>query len=75
MRVHQLLPRRPGVRRDARRHDGSVAVDRSDTRWCSDGFEFGCDDGAPLRITFAPDCYDREAMNWCATTRGHSGAG
>jgi transposase InsO family protein len=45
MREYQSLLRRPGVRRDTRRHDGRVAVDRSDTRWCSDGFEFRCDDG------------------------------
>ncbi len=32
MLEHQLLRRRPGVRRDNRRHDGRVAVDRSDTR-------------------------------------------
>ncbi|MCW3649189.1 IS3 family transposase, partial [Burkholderia cenocepacia] len=29
MREQQLLLRRPGVRRDKRRHDGRVAVDRS----------------------------------------------
>ncbi|VBY70119.1 integrase catalytic subunit [Burkholderia pseudomallei] len=73
MREHPLLLRRPGVRRDKRRHDGRVAVDRSNTRWCSDGFEFRCDDGTPLRVTFALDCCDREAMSWAATTGGHSG--
>ncbi|MBN8745888.1 IS3 family transposase [Pandoraea sp. XJJ-1] len=73
MREHQLLLRRPGVRRDKRRHDGRVAVDRSNTRWCSDGFEFRCDDGTPLRVTFALDCCDREAISWAATTSGHSG--
>ncbi|REE89219.1 transposase InsO family protein [Cupriavidus plantarum] len=73
LREHQLLLRRPGVRRDKRRHDGRVAVDRSNTRWCSDGFEFRCDDGTPLRVTFALDCCDREAISWAATTGGHSG--
>lgn len=73
MREHQLLLRRPGVRRDKRRHEGRVAVDHSDTRWCSDGFEFRCDDGQPLRVTFALDCCDREAISWAATTGGHSG--
>jgi len=73
IREHQLLLRRPGVRRDNRRHDGRVAVDRSGTRWCSDGFEFRCDDGTPLRVTFALDCCDREAISWAATTGGHSG--
>ncbi|CAB5316455.1 integrase catalytic subunit [Burkholderia multivorans] len=62
MREHQLLLRRPGVRRDKRRHDGRVAVDRSNTRWCSDGFEFRCDDGTPLRVTFALDCCVDAAM-------------
>lgn len=46
MRDHQLLLRRPGRRSDTRRHDGRIAVDRSNARWCSDGFEFRCDDGA-----------------------------
>ncbi|WP_198173324.1 IS3 family transposase [Cupriavidus sp. USMAA2-4] len=73
MREHHLLLRRPGVRRDKRRHDGRVAVDQSNTRWCSDGFEFRCDDGTPLRVTFALDCCDREAISWAATTGGHSG--
>ncbi|WP_322067363.1 IS3 family transposase [Burkholderia ubonensis] len=73
MRDHQLLLRRPGRRSDTRRHDGRIAVDRSNARWCSDGFEFRCDDGAPLRVTFALDCHDREAISWAATTGGHSG--
>ncbi len=73
MREYQLLLRRLGVRKDKRRHDGHVAVDRSNTRWCSDGFEFRCDDGTPLRVTFVLDCCDREAISWAATTGGHSG--
>ena len=32
MHEHQLLRRRPGVRRDKRRHDGRVAVDKSNAR-------------------------------------------
>lgn len=54
MRDHGLLLKRrrkqPGV---IRRHDGGVAVATSNTRWCSDGFEFRCDDGDRLRVTFA----------------------
>ncbi len=42
-------------------------------RWCSDGFEFRCDDGTPLRVTCAPDCCGREVISWAATTGGHSG--
>ncbi|GAB5097446.1 hypothetical protein YK56LOC_31620 [Caballeronia sp. HLA56] len=50
-----------------------MAMPRSNQRWCSDGFEFRCDNGAPLRVTFALDCCDREAISWAATTGGHSG--
>ena len=39
-----------------------LAVQTSDTRWCSDGFEFRCEDGAKLSVTFALDCCDREAI-------------
>jgi putative transposase len=28
-----------------RRHDGRIAVDERNRRWCSDGFEIGCDNG------------------------------
>lgn len=52
MRDHNLLLERrikqPGVQR---RHEGRIAVTTSDTRWCSDGFEFRCDDGAKLSVT------------------------
>jgi putative transposase len=74
MRTHGLLlTRRASYVRAPRRHDGRVAVDRSDQRWCSDGFEFRCDNGEALRVTFALDCCDREALSWAATTAGHSG--
>jgi len=68
MRDHDLLLERrrkqPGV---ARRHEDRVAVDTSNTRWCSDGFEFRCEDGEKLRVTFALDCCDREAISWVAS--------
>ncbi|REG59310.1 integrase-like protein [Paraburkholderia sp. BL6669N2] len=63
----------PSTSESTRRHDGRVAVDQSNARWCSDGFEFRCDDGSPLRVSFAPDCCDREAMSWAATTGGYTG--
>jgi len=55
MRGHQLLLRRLGQRRDTRRHDGRIATDRGNVRWCSEGFEFHCDNDPPLRVTFALD--------------------
>jgi putative transposase len=74
MRDHGLLlPRSRRPRPPARRHQGRVAVDASNYRWCSDGFEFRCDDGQVVRTTFALDCADREAMSWASTTGGHTG--
>lgn len=74
MRTHGLLlGRRRAPPRSQRRHDGRVGVDASDRRWCSDGFEFRCDNGEPVRATFALDCCDREAMSWAATTGAQTG--
>jgi putative transposase len=56
-----------------RRHDGKIAVAASDLRWCSDAFEIGCDNGERVRVAFALDCCDREAMSYVATTRGIGG--
>ena len=42
-------------------------------RWCVDGFKIGCDNGEPVRVAFALDCCDREAMSFLATTGGISG--
>jgi putative transposase len=70
MKAHGLLLERHTGKSEARRHDGRVAVDCSDTRWCSDGFEIGCDNGEKVRIAFTLDCCDREAISWVATTGG-----
>ena len=37
---------------------------------CSDGFELACDNGEKVRVAFALDCCDREAMGHVATTEG-----
>jgi putative transposase len=70
MKVHGLLLQRGGERREERRHDGRVAVDLRYTRWCSDGLEITCDNGEKVRVAFALDCCDREAMGHVATTGG-----
>jgi len=74
MKTHGLLLQRHSGTSLERRHDGRVAVDRSDTRWCSDGFEIGCDNGERVRIAFTLDCCDREAISWIATTGGIDGS-
>ena len=70
MKAYGLLLQRYTGDDIQQRHDGRVAVDRSDIRWCSDGFEIGCDNGERVRIAFALDCCDREAISWVATTGG-----
>ena len=72
MKVYGLLLDRHvgGVER---RHDGRIAVDQRNRRWCSDGFEIGCDNGEKVQVAFALDCCDREAMSFLATTGGIRG--
>lgn len=72
MKVHgMLLQRHAGG--PERRHDGKIAVERSNLRWCSDGFELASDDGDKVRVAFSLDCCDREAMSVVATPDGIGG--
>ena len=57
-----LLPKAPRRPQSSRAHTGTVSVQASDTRWCSDGFEIKCDSGQTVTATFAKDCCDREIM-------------
>jgi len=73
MKVHGLLLQRHAGGGEERRHEGRVAVDVRNTRWCSDGLEIGCENGERVRVAFALDCCDREAMSYVATTAGITG--
>lgn len=73
MRAHGLLLHRHAGGGDERRHDGRIAVDQSNLRWCSDGFEISCDNADKVRVAFALDCCDREAIGHVATTAGVKG--
>jgi putative transposase len=73
MKAHGLLLQRYAGGAEERRHDGRIAVDHPNLRWCSDGFELGCDNGDKVRVAFALDCCDREAMGFVATTEGIKG--
>jgi transposase InsO family protein len=61
-----LLPKAPRRRLSSRLHEGKVSVERSDLRWCSDGFEIKCDSGQTVTATFTKDCCDREIMAYRA---------
>lgn len=73
MRLHGLLLAKHKGYRPDRSHDGKVITLKSNLRWCSDGFEIHCDSGEVVRVVFALDCCDREAMGAIATTAGISG--
>ncbi len=47
-------------------HNGKVAVDESNKRWCSDSFEFKCLNGEKVTMTFVMDCCDREVISFVA---------
>ena len=57
-----LLPKAPRRPQSSRAHTGTISVQASDMRWCSDGFEIKCDSGQTVTATFAKDCCDREIM-------------
>jgi putative transposase len=73
MKAHGLLLQRHAGGADARRHEGRIAVDQSNLRWWSDGFELAYDNGDKVRIAFALDCCDREAIGYVAITEGIKG--
>lgn len=69
-----LLPKAPKRQVSARVHDGVVSVSESNRRWCSDGFEIGCDNGDVVTGVFLKDCCDREIISWRAwSSRGLPG--
>ncbi len=43
-------------------------MNESNQRWCSDSFEFRCDNSEKLSVTFALDCFVREPLHWIAST-------
>lgn len=68
MRDHSLLlERRLKKPLEARPHEGRITMPASDTRWCSDGFEFRFADGTKLSVTFVLNCCDRKAIGWAAS--------
>ena len=74
MRANDLLLARHSGKRPSRAHDGKVITLRRNTRWCSDGFEIHCDNHEIVRVAFALDTCDREAISHVATTGGISGS-
>lgn len=51
---------------------GASRVNTRNTRWCSNGFEIGCDNGGKVRVACSLDCCDLAAMGFVATTAGIS---
>jgi putative transposase len=72
-KANKLLLQRYTGGPPVRVHEGTVAVGRSNQRYCSDGFEIRCDNGERVRVIFSLDCCDRQAIAFAATTAGISG--
>lgn len=73
MKVHSLMLQRHTGHAKEQCHDGRVAVDQRNTRWCFDALEIGCDNGEKVRVALTLDCCDREAMGHVATTGNMTG--
>jgi putative transposase len=73
MAQNGLLLQRYTGKPPGRAHDGKIITIRPNLRWTSDGFEIACWNGEVVRVAFALDTCDREAMAWCASTGGISG--
>jgi putative transposase len=66
-----LLQRSTG--RPQRVHNGTIMMNRSNRRWCSDAFEIACWSKERLRVAFSLDYCDREILSYAATTGGIDG--
>jgi putative transposase len=75
MKANRLLLARRYTERPELAHDGKVVVIRSNLRWSSDGFEFGCWNDEIIRGAFVIDAHDREIIAWRAVANaGISGS-
>lgn len=73
MRENQLLLQRHTGLHPGRVHDGTVAVETPNTRWCSDSFEIRCWNGERVYVAFSLDCCDRQALSFVASKTDFSG--
>jgi putative transposase len=73
MSQNAMLLRRCTGKPPGRAHEGVVMTIRPNLRWTSDGLDIACWNGEVVRVAFALDTCDREAMAWCAGTGGISG--
>ena len=62
MAQNGLLLQRYTGKPPGRAHDGQIVTIRPNLRWTSDGFEIACWSGEIVRVAFALDTCDREAM-------------
>jgi putative transposase len=70
MKEHGLLLQRHAGGEE-RRHEGQIAVSERNRRWCSDGFEIGCDNGDRVCVAFALELLRSGGHELVATIRRH----
>ena len=72
-KTNRMLLQRYTASPPTRVHEGVIAVDRRDQRYCSDGLEIACTNGERVRVAFSLDCCDRQIIAFAETTAGISG--
>jgi putative transposase len=61
MKAAGLILPKSGVRTE-KVHEGKIITLQSNTRWCSDSFEFRCFNREKVFVAFIEDTCDREAI-------------
>lgn len=69
MKTRELLLAKTPQRLHNRAHTGTIETDKSDERWCSDGFDILCYNDGKSRVVFVLDCWDREIISY-SVSRG-----
>ncbi|ECE3294463.1 DDE-type integrase/transposase/recombinase [Salmonella enterica] len=57
-----------------REHKGKITATENNIRWCTDGSEFGYNNGEKLRLTLALDYSNRETINRSMVTEVYDGS-
>lgn len=73
MQNAKLLLPSYGPHKPTRTHEGVVATQKSNQRWCSDAFSIQCENGDQVHVAFVIDSCDREVIRYLASTIGIDG--
>lgn len=66
MKINNLLVNKFAGKSITKRKTGKIMTLKSNSRWCSDGFEIKCFNGEKVYVVFSLDTCDREAISFLA---------